>query len=446
MKKNKKSYKKNQSFIKSLLSYIPGGAHTYSKSASQFSSNVPALIKYGKGATVYDLFNKSYLDSSMGLSSVSLGHAYRPVIKVINKQLDLGVNFSRPSVIELDVAKKFLNLIPQHQMIKFAKNGSTVTTAAIKLARAFTGRDLVLFPDNHPFYSYDDWFIGKTNINLGVPKNISKLSITFKGCNLDSLKKALKKYSHRVACVITEPLKNYCGYNCGCINSPRSFLEQAIDITHHYKSIFILDEMVTGFKFAFPGAITKYNLDADLATWGKSVGNGFSFCALTGKRNIMSLGDLNNKKKVFLISTTHGAETHSLAAGSKVIDIFIKKKVIKHNYKICQLIIKKCSNLIKEKNLGDYILITECPWLVGFEFCDNKKNISKIYKTLFIQEMIKNGVLFQGTFVSSLSHSNKDVKKFINAFENALNIYQKALKKGATYFLNGGIIKPIFNK
>lgn len=159
---------------------IPGGAHTYSKGDDQFPQLSPAAITHGRGAHVWDLDGNMYLDCSMGLSTVSLGHAYQPVLESVRNELERGVNFQRPASLEREMAEAFLSLVPQHGMIKFAKNGSTVTTAAVKMARAYTGRKLVAFPYDHPFYSYDDWFIGKTECSRGVPEEIIGLSVTFK--------------------------------------------------------------------------------------------------------------------------------------------------------------------------------------------------------------------------------------------------------------------------
>lgn len=291
---------KNSDFRKKIHELIPGGAHTYSKGDDQFSQNAPAAILRGEGAWVWDIENRRFLDCSMGLTSVSLGHAYKPILKAVAKELEFGVNFQRPSYIELEMAEIFLSLLPQHDMVKFAKNGSTVTTAAVKLARAYTGKKLVAFPRDHPFFSYDDWFIGKTSCDKGVPEEIKKLSITFNSCDINSLKELFDRYPGQIAAVITEPEKPHCsseGICRFCGNNVQRFLKEAINITKQHGAIFILDEMVTGFKTHFPGSITKYDLDPDLATWGKGIANGFSFCALTGKRDIMELGGIKKRRR-----------------------------------------------------------------------------------------------------------------------------------------------------
>lgn len=437
----------SKNFRDKIHKLIPGGSHTYSKGDDQFPELAPAAIMKGKGSKVWDLDGNIYLDCSMGLTSVSLGHAYQPIIERIKDELENGVNFQRPSFLELEMAETFLSLIPQHDMVKFAKNGSTVTTAAVKLARAKTGRKLVAFPGNHPFYSYDDWFIGTTPCSKGVPEEFTQLSVTFEGCSIDSLRELFRKYPNQIACVITEPEKNTCS-GCTCNSSPDKFLKEAIELTHKEGALFIVDEMVTGFKTDFPGSISKYNLDPDMATWGKGIANGFSFCALTGKREVMELGGIKNRgeEKVFLISSTHGAETHTMAAAIETIKIFRKNNVVKKNQELGQYLIDKCNKLISHYQLNSNIQIIDCNWMPTFLFKDASGNISVGYKTLAMQEMIARGVLFQGVFVPCFEHTIADIDFFADCFEQTLLVYKSALQKGYEEFLFGEPIKAVFRK
>ncbi|MEO8171643.1 MAG: glutamate-1-semialdehyde 2,1-aminomutase [Sediminibacterium sp.] len=447
--RNITNFKASDEYRKKIHSLIPGGAHTYSKGDDQFPELSPAAIDYGKGSHVWDIDGNEFLDCSMGLTSVSLGHAYEPVLEAVRKELEKGVNFQRPSVLEKITAEKFLSLVPQHDMIKFAKNGSIVTTAAVKLARAFTGRKLVAFPGDHPFYSYDDWFIGTTACNRGVPEEISDLSVTFQSCNLDSLKQLFEKYPDQIACVITEPEKSTCyGEGCSCKGDPGKFLADAIELAHAHGALFIVDEMVSGFKSAFPGSITKFGLKPDMATWGKGIANGFSFCALTGTKEIMELGGITNRgeEKVFLISTTHGGETHALAAANASIDIFLEQKVIGHSHKLGDLLIKQCRSVISNNKLDDHVQVIPCNWLVAFSFADHEKKASSIFRTLFLQEMIKRGVLFQGAFYPCFSHTEDDIQYFVEAFTQSLQVYQQALTEGADKYLVGEPAKAVFRK
>ncbi len=439
---------KNSAIYKSEVhNYIPGGAHTYSKGDDQFPEIAPAAIMKGKGSYVWDIDGNKYLDCSMGLSSVSLGHAYSEILESVKNELDKGVNFQRPSYIELEMAKEFLSLIPCHEMIKFAKNGSTATTAAIKIARAYTGKKLVAFPEDHPFYSYDDWFIGKTPCNKGVPSDISNLTVTFKSCDISSLQELFKKYPNQIAAVITEPERLDCS-SCNCELSQKNFLDKAIKLTKSNGALFILDEMVTGYKVGFPGAITEYNLNPDMATWGKGIANGFSFCALTGKKEVMQLGGINSlgEEKVFLISTTHGGETHSIRAGLKTLEIFKKYNVIKHNQSVGDKIIELSTKAIIDAELDNYIKVIPCNWVVGFVFHDKNRNVSLKYRTLFMQTMIENGVLFQGIFIPCYSHSETEIEMFNKIFKLSLVTYKKAIEESVDKYLIGESTKPVFRK
>jgi glutamate-1-semialdehyde 2,1-aminomutase len=427
-----------------LHSFIPGGAHTYSKGDDQFSENAPNYIVKGEGSHVIADDGFNYLDCGMGLASVSIGHGEKDIVNAVCEEISHGTNFMRPSLLEGVIAKKFLSLVPYHQMIKFAKNGSTVTTAAVKLARAFTGRKLIAVPHGHPFYSYDDWFIGSTVANHGVPSEISSLTVSFKHCSIDSLTELFEQYPGQIAAVITEPEKNYCS-NCNCSNSPKEFLENAIKVTHANGALFILDEMQSGFRIDMPGAISKYDLKPDLVTWGKGIANGFSFCCLTGLENIMQLGGIKNygQKKVFLVSTTHGAESTGLAAVDATIDFFNKNKVIEHNHNIGRMIHEKMKLIVDKYNLTSLIRIYECDWMPGIDFTDQTNSLK--LKTIIIQEMVKEKVLFQGVFVPCYRHTLNDVDIFSLAFDKSVKYLYNHLHNNGPGLI-GEPIKPVFRK
>ncbi len=446
--RNITNFKASDQYRNTIHDLIPGGCHTYSKGDDQFPVLSPAAITKGKGGYVWDVDGNQYLDCSMGLTSVSLGHAYEPVLKAVREELENGVNFQRPSVLEKEMAERFLELVPGHDMIKFAKNGSIVTTAAVKLARAKTGRKLVAFPGDHPFYSYDDWFIGSTPCNKGIPEEFSSLSVTFQSFNIESLKEMFEKYPNQIACVITEPEKpNYPHLNNPDFNVGE-FLQQAIDLCHANGALFIADEMVTGFKTGFPGTITKYNVEPDMATWGKGIANGFSFCALTGKKDVMELGGITRigEEKVFLISTTHGGETHSMAAAIATIEEFEKKNVLAHNHHIGSKLSALCVQLVKDNDLTDYIDAIGSEWIFSTVFRDKTKTVCQGYRTLFLQEMIKRGILFQGAFVPCFSHTEDDVYYFAKAFSESLQVYKQALQTGYAEYLTGSPAKAVFRK
>lgn len=434
------NFKNSDMYRNEVHSIIPGGAHTYSKGDDQFPLQAPAAIKKGYGAYLWDIDDNKYLDCSMGLTSVSLGHAFPAVVERVSNELLNGVNFQRPSYLELETAKKFLSKISCHDMIKFSKNGSTVTTAAVKLARAYNKKKYIAFPADHPFYSYDDWFIGKSVCNKGVPSEISELSLTYNSKDLSTLESLFKKYPEQISAVISEPDKYY--------GQSDNYLKELIDLTHKYNALFIQDEMVTGYKVDFPGAISKYNVDPDLATWGKGIANGFSFCALTGKKDIMELGGIVNEgsEKVFLISTTHGGETHSLTAANAVFDIFNNENVIKYNHNIGQVFIEKVQEVITRHDLNYNIELHNCNWFPVIEFKNKSGESSLELKTLAMQEMIKRGVLFQSSFIPCYSHTIEDLDFFAQAFDETLSVYKCAIVSDIKKYLNGPAVKPVFRK
>lgn len=434
------NFSKSDEYRRKIHDLIPGGAHTYSKGDDQFPILSPAAITHGKGSHVWDPDGNEYIECLGGLASISLGHAYEPVVERVKEELYRGNNFSRPSVIEMEIAEKFLSLVKVHDMIKFAKNGSVVTTAAVKLARAYTGRKLIARPVDHPFYSYDDWFIGSTDVKSGIPQDISNLTVLFKSDDLESLRELFAKYPGEIACVISEPEK----FNV----LPENYLRDAIDLAHENGAVWIMDEMITGYKTDFPGSLNKYNVVPDIATWGKGIANGFSFCCMTGKKEIMELGGIRREgaEKLFLVSTTHGGETCSIAAALATIEVFENNDVIGHNQRLGQKFIDGSKAIIASHGLSHSIRNMQFNWHASLGYFDNEGNNSFGLRTLFHQEMIKRGILFQGIFCPHFSHSDDDVEQILSAMDDSCALYKKALDEGWEKYLTGSPIKPVFRK
>lgn len=434
-------FKKSDQLCKRSQEIIPGGAHTYSKGADQSPLLGPKIISHGKGSHIWDVDGNEYIDWAMGLTAVSLGHAYEPILEVVRKELLRGVNFQCPSTVELELAELFLQEVPSAEMVKYAKNGSTVTTAAVKLARAYTGRKYVAFCSDHGFFSYDDWYIGKKPNNSGVPEEISHLSLTFNYNDIASVKQLFGQYPDQIACVILEPME---------FDYPENdFLQKVKDLCSINGTVFILDEMITGFKLDYPGAHRMLNIEADLTTWGKGLANGFSTCILAGKKEIMELGGINHsKERVFLVSTTHGAETHSLAAAMAAIRIIKEEKTIERNIRLSTKLTDGLHQIIQHHNLGDFITLKGHPNWKLMLFKDQNKVFSDGFKTLLFQELIKRGIFFRGTFNPTISHTEVDVGTTLLAFDKAFKVYQYALNSPNGYkdFLVGEPIKPVFRR
>lgn len=448
-------------YTKRLLKVIPGGAHTYSRGADTFPENAPPILEKGKGVYTFGTNKQKYLDYGMGLRSVNIGYSEKLINKAAIDAIQKGNNLTRPSVIELKAAELFTSIIKNADMVKFTKNGSTAVTAAVKLSRAYTGRDIVLRCAQHPFFSYDDWFIGSTKVPRGVTSETKKLTKLFNYNDIESLKKQVNKYKNKIACVVLEPSSTECpnivgkttNDCCGKFKCDRKFkskdhfLKQVQKICKDNKIVFVLDEMITGFRWDIRGAQNYYDLKPDLSTFGKAMANGFSVSAVCGKREIMEIGSITNKnsERVFLLSTTHGAEMSGLSAFISTINFLQENSVIEKNWKYGNKLIKEANAISKDLNLLNYFNFSGIACSPLFN-CLNHEGIQDLkFRTLFIQEMLKNKVLMPWVSIA-YRHNDKELELTLSAIKKSLKIYQKGLESGAEKFIEGHVIKPVFRK
>jgi len=435
------NYSKSRHFSKEIHGLIPGGSHTYSKGDDQFPANAPGAIAYGKGAHVWDLDGNEFVDCSMGLTSVCIGHGYEPVARAVCDAAFMGTNFQRPAVIELEAAKIFLETVQSGEMVKFAKNGSTVVTAAIKLARAFTGRNKIAIAREHNFFSYDDWFISTTPCDLGIPSQVRSMTVMFGYNNYDSVEALFADNNHDIACLIMEPVK---------FDPPKdNFLQKVAALCKDRGVIFVMDEMVSGFKWSLRGAHGYYGVKSDLSTWGKGISNGFSACALTGRADIMELGGIRSegKDKLFLISSTHGAETTGLAAMVETINEFKRHDMIADNWVRGGLLKGRLEGIVVKYGLQNYLQWIGDPCLFVLVCRNSFGIVDDSFRTLMMQEMIARGVLFQGLIYTTWSHQNPEMDLLVNVFDQSCAIYKQAIINGTTEnLLIGSPAKSVFRK
>lgn len=417
---------------------IPGGAHTYAKGDDQYPEFMPPIIERGKGCHVWDVDGNEFIEYGMGLRAISLGHGYEPPIEAAYKQMRMGNNYARPAHIELKAAETFLEVTPGMEMVKFCKNGSDATTAAIKLSRAYTGRDMIAICGDHPFFSIDDWFIGATAINAGIPQNVINQTLKFKFNDLESVKAMFEAYPDDIACVIMETEK-YTPVD-------QHFLCEFMALCKAHGTVFILDEMITGYRWHIGGAQTKYGIVPDLTTFGKAMGNGFAVSALAGKRELMELGGLHHdKERVFLLSTTHGAENHALAAYMSIVEEYKKHNVIEYLDYQGERLRAGIQKSIDEYGIGEYFSIIGHPACLVFGTKGQDKLPSQPYRTLFLQEIMKGGIIAPN-LVNSFSHTDKDTDRTVEVFHEALNVYKKAIEEGVEKYLVGRSVQPVYRK
>ncbi len=429
----------NMDYQNRLLSAIPGGAHTYSRGFDQFPSNAPQILDRGKGAYVYDSHGRRYLDYGMALRAVTIGYAEDEVDNAAIEEIRRGNNLTRPSMIELRAAEKLIELIDSVEMVKFTKNGSTAVTAAVKLARAFTGRDFVARCAEHPFFSFDDWFIGSTVIPRGTTAENREQTKSFHYNNLESLERLVGDFPNKFACVVLEAATTE--------DPAPGFLEGVQKLCHQNGIVFILDEMITGFRWDLKGAQHKYGIQPDLSTFGKSMANGYSLACVGGRRDIMQLGSIEfeGAERVFLLSSTHGAEMSSLGAFIATTNYLENNQVVEHLYKYGA----ELKRILKALSI-DYEL--ESNFIVGgpdcspyFQLLDKSGTVSLELRTLFVQEMIKNDVLMPWI---ALCHRHGDTELEITreAADKSFRVIRKAIDGGIERYLEGPSIKPVFRK
>ena len=414
---------------------IPGGAHTYAKGDDQFPEFMPPYIVRGKGSHVWDADGNEFIEYGSGLRAVTLGHAYPSVVEAAAKQMLMGANFIRPAVIELEVAEQLLTFIKGAEMVKFTKNGSDANDAALKLARAYTGRDLVAYCADHPFFSVNDWFMGTTAMAAGIPQATRDLTLKFRYNDLASIEQLFSEHPGKVAAIILEAEKDK--------EPTNGFLHEAQRLCKQNGALFILDEMITGFRWHLNGAQGMYDVVPDLSCFGKALGNGFSVSAVVGKREFMQLGGLHHDKdRVFLGSTTHGAETHSLAAAREVMNVYQREPVIQTLWARGERLAAGIRKSAVDADVEEHIATFGKPCCLVFGTKDQNKQPSQGFRTLFIQECMKRGVL-ASSLVVSYSHSEQDIDRTIEAFHGAMLVYRKALDEGLEKYLVGRPVKPV---
>lgn len=434
-----RSFAESNRLQRRLHEMVPGGAHTYARGSDQYPEDMAPVIVRGAGARVVDADGNEFVEYGIGLKSVTLGHGYRPVVDAVVTALHDGINFSRPTELEALAAEDFLGLVPTADMVKFAKNGSDATTAAVKLARAATGRTGVGVCD-HPFFSTDDWFIGTTPMNAGIPADATAGVVRFTFNDVASVDHMFADHGSRLACVILEPAT-------ATADPTPEFLDALRSSCDRHGVVLVFDEMITGFRWSEHGAQSLVGVRPDLSTWGKAMGNGFPVAALAGRRELMELGGLNtDADRVFLLSTTHGAESGSLAAFRAVVAAYASDAPIERMTEFGTALRDGVNQRAADLGVGGHVEAIGRPASLLFRTTDSDGNPSQEFRTLFLQELLTHGVLGQ-SFVPSAAHTETDLAHTLVAVENALITYRKAIESGSVVgLLRGRPVAPALRR
>lgn len=427
-----RSLKRSYELLEKAKKIIPGVTQTFSKSPSQLVLGVsPVYLDHGKGAYVWDVDGNKYIDYPTALGPIILGHDDPDVTEAVVRQIRKGTIFSLPHPIELEVAERIIDAVPCAEMVRFGKNGSDVTAAAVRVARAYTGRDIVAICGYH---GWQDWYIGTTTRNRGVPKAVAALSKTFNYNDLASLKKVFDEDPGQVACVIMEPV--------GVVDPAPGFLQGVLDMCRKNGALLIFDEVLTGFRVAYGGAQSYYGITPDLACFAKAVANGFPLSVVTGRRDVMELFD-----EIFF-SFTFGGETASLAAAAATMDKMKREPVIEHIWKQGRKIQNGYNNLAHELGIDEYTKCIGLPPRTVCTFKDPHTGANSLaMRSLLQQELVKRGVLFLFGFNICYALSDRDVEYTLDALRDALTILAAGTKAGdVDRRVEGTVVQPVFRQ
>jgi glutamate-1-semialdehyde aminotransferase len=407
---------------------IPAYTQTLSKNPTQWSRGVaPAYLVRGSGAHVWDVDGNRYLDFPMALGPILLGHSHPAVTESIERQLRDGIAFTLPHPIEVEVAERVVALIPGADRVRFAKTGSDATTAAVRLARACTGRDAIIVCGYHGWH---DWYIASTSRSAGVPEAVRALTDSFTFNDLDSLDAALERQKGRTAAVVLEP--------AGVEEPAPNFLEGVVDRVHAAGALVVFDEIITGFRLAPGGAQERYGVVADLAAFGKALGNGMPISALAGR------ADLMDRLEDVFFSGTHGGEALSLAAARAVLDT-LDSSAYQQLYDRGARLRAGVIDAIEDAGVGDYVAIGGAAPRTVVTIREREANQSGLpAKTLIQQELLRGGVLFNGSNFICLAHSIEDIDLAIEVYGAAFSRLAEGLADDLDALLDGELVQPAF--
>ena len=419
---------------------IPGGAHTYSKGRDQMPANAPDAFVRGKGGRVWASDGREFVDWGMGINNVLIGHAEDAIDEAACEALRQGQNFSRPTLREVETAEALAALVDGAEMVKFAKNGSDANTAALRLARAFTGRSTVLFDGAAPFLAINDWFIGHTPVNAGVPAETAALAHAFVYNDLASVQRRFDEHRGEVAAVILEP--------CRERRPAAGFLEGLRALCDANGALLVFDEIVTGFRYTLHGASRMFGVRPDLLTMGKGMANGYAVSALAGRREVMRRGGLDHQDpRCFLLSTTNGAEQSGLAAAMAAMTFYEKNDVIGQLDRTGRCVASAITSAAADAGVPDYLQAVGdfgCrPVLVCL---DHEKQPSAAHRTLFHQELLTRGV-FMPWICPSFRHDETQLDQTREACAHAARVYAQAIeRRSVDGLLQGPPVKPVMRR
>lgn len=408
---------------------IPLGAQTFSKSITQYPLGVsPYFADRAKGSRLWDVDGNEYIDFVSALASVTLGYCDPDVDAAVRAQLDKGTIFSLSHALETEVAELICRIVPSAEMVRFGKNGSDATSGAIRVARAFTGRDHVIACGYH---GWQDWYIGATARNKGVPAAVGELTHMVAYNDAAALDRELDRLAGKVAAIILEPMNTHFPV--------KGYLEAVRAAATRTGSVLVFDETITGFRHALGGAQELFGVMPDLTTLGKGIANGYPLSVVCGRRDIMM-----EMEEVFF-SFTMGGETLSLAAALATMKKLLAEPVIETIRERGERLADGLRKRIDQHKVGDFLTFSGHPSWSFLSFSDGPGATSWEIKTLWLQEMFDRGILSLGTHNLSYAHSNEDIDRLLQVYDEVLPFIASAVRNGAVrQYLRCEPLVPLF--
>jgi glutamate-1-semialdehyde 2,1-aminomutase len=422
-------YRRSEELLARAEKTIPLGTQTFSKSRTQFPYGVsPFYAARAEGSRLWDADGNEYIDFISSLASVTLGYNDPDVTAAVRRQLEDGVIFSLPHQIEIEVAEIIVDLVPCADAVRFGKNGSDATAGCVRIARAFTGRDRVAVCGYH---GWQDWYIGSTARHRGVPDATRALTHRFEYNNLDSLRQLLTQHPNEFACVVMEPMT--------AVAPAEGFLEGVAELTRKHGALLVFDEVITGFRFANGGAQEYFGVTPDLTALGKGIANGYPLSAVAGRGDVMKL-----MEEIFF-SFTMGGEALSLAAAKAALTKLKREPVVATLRRRGERILAGVNELIKKHGIGHFARTAGHPAWTFLIMADTPTHSQYEIKTLFQQETLARGIMTLGTHNLTYAHSDADVDRLFQVYDEVFPILREAVDEGAMkQYLKCAPLQPLF--
>jgi glutamate-1-semialdehyde 2,1-aminomutase len=408
----KSRFLESERLLRLAEAVIPLGSQTFSKSRTQYPLGVsPFFASKGSGSYLWDVDGNKYVDLVASLAAVTLGYGDPEINKAVKRQLKKGVSLSLSSKLETVVAEKIIDLVPSAEMVRFAKNGSDATSAAVRIARYFTRRDHII---SIGYHGWHDWYIGSTTRSMGVPSAVQALTLSARYNDLSHVENLFEEVKGDVAAVILEPMNS--------VDPAPGYLESLRSFCSSNNILLIFDEVITGFRFAKGGAQELFGVTPDLSCFGKGIANGFPISVIAGKREIME-----GFKEVFF-SGTFGGELLSLTAANVVLDKVKDGRVIPELYRVGQAIQQGLMSEISHKKY-EFVNLSGNPTWTFLNWTLNSDALQNQVKTYFLQEMFKRGILVLSTNNVTTTLNQKDISKILTAYAEVFEAISQALER-----------------